>query len=240
MDPGTRMSTLETGERRDSIRVPDDDEDRLTTGGDMDSDNEPDYLVRRRLHLSRAKLRGVTEMAALMAGFSVVATVELQIRKCTSPILLTSFAVTTALLVTTTMLSIMIATCILPHLEAVAKLDSIHLMKESPHEALIKYIDLSWVLANTFSILLFIVDVILLCWIKFEDLVVCIAFTSIMIPVLILLIIFSLIFYRQSVQHQYDDRRRKCDELEILNELLNNRSTSNNNSRVPSFNTLQV
>lgn len=30
------------------------------------------YLIWRRLQLSKAKLKGVTEMAALMAGFSVV------------------------------------------------------------------------------------------------------------------------------------------------------------------------
>ena len=58
--------------------------DDLTNGGsisssekenaddDADSNNEPAFLVWRRLHLSKAKLRGVTEMAALMAGFSVV------------------------------------------------------------------------------------------------------------------------------------------------------------------------
>jgi len=31
-----------------------------------------EYIEWRRLQLSRAKLKGVTEMAALMAGFSVV------------------------------------------------------------------------------------------------------------------------------------------------------------------------
>ena len=34
--------------------------------------NTPEFLAWRRLHLSKAKLSGITEMAALMAGFSVV------------------------------------------------------------------------------------------------------------------------------------------------------------------------
>ena len=40
--------------------------------GDSDESNEPNHLIWRRLQLSKAKLKGVTEMAALMAGFSVV------------------------------------------------------------------------------------------------------------------------------------------------------------------------
>ena len=160
---------------------------------------------------------------------------ELQIRAGTSEYLLTAFAITTAFLITTTMLSIMIATCILPHLEAVAKLNSVQLVRRSPHDALIKYIDLSWVLANTFSIFLFIVDVILLCWIKFESFDVCIAFTAVMIPVLIILCVFSVVFYRQSVQHQYKIIKGKCDELEAMNDILNNPMGSGNNSRAHSL-----
>jgi len=37
-----------------------------------DEPSEPTHLIWRRLQLSKAKLKGVTEMAALMAGFSVV------------------------------------------------------------------------------------------------------------------------------------------------------------------------
>jgi hypothetical protein len=42
--------------------------------GDLDhmDINTPEFLAWRRLHLSKAKLSGITEMAALMAGFSVV------------------------------------------------------------------------------------------------------------------------------------------------------------------------
>lgn len=77
---------------------------------------QPDYLAWRRLHVSKAKLAGVGEIATFLAGFAVVATVELQINDDANPVLLLAFTVTTALLVCTTMMSIMISTCILPHI----------------------------------------------------------------------------------------------------------------------------
>jgi len=179
----------------------------------------PNYMSWKRLQLSKAKLKGVTQMAAMMAGFSVVATVELDLRAANNEYLLTVFATTTALLVTSTMLSIMIATCILPHIEAIAKLNSDQMLKHSPHDLLINYIDLSWVLANTVSIALFIIDVILICWIKFPRLpAICV--TVIMIPALLLLCIFSLIFYRRTLNHQYVLSDKKYNELELLSHRL--------------------
>ncbi|CAG7823586.1 unnamed protein product, partial [Allacma fusca] len=104
----------------------------------------------------------------------------------------------------------------LPHLEAVGKLDSAYFLKQSPHEAVMTYINLSWVLANAVSIFLFIVDVILLAWIKFQNPIVAGGFTLIMGPVLLLLIAFSLIFYRKLIQHQYDHSKRQCDEIDNI------------------------
>lgn len=92
---------------------------------------------------------------------------ELQINDDANPILLTAFTVTTSLLVCTTMLAIMISTCILPHIQVVAEISPLSKVNESPHDVMMWYIDLSWVLANTFSIFLFTLDVIILCWIKF-------------------------------------------------------------------------
>ena len=144
---------------------------------------------------------------------------ELQIQPCTNEFLLTSFAVTTALLVSSTMLSIMICTCILPHVEAIAKLNTLDLASQSPHDLLIFYIDLSWVLANTVSIFLFILDVVLLCWIKFPT-VPAICITAIMIPVLVLLCFFGVIFYRQTITDKLAVSDRKYHELEEMNRRL--------------------
>ncbi|XP_021960593.2 calcium release-activated calcium channel protein 1 [Folsomia candida] len=178
--------------------------------------NSPEFLDWRRLHLSRAKLSGITEMAALMAGFSVVATVELQINEDAHPYMLTAFTVTTALLVCTTMLAIMISTCILPHVTVVAKMHPHSKPHESPHDAMMWYIDLSWVLANSTSIFLFTLDVILLCWVKFTHFseAASIAATVIMIPVLVATCIFGILFYRNIVKHQFLLSESKVEELE--------------------------
>lgn len=121
----------------------------------------------------------------------------------------------------------MIATCILPHIEAVAKLESISLARKSPHDDVSFYIDLAWFLANTVSIFLFIVDVILLCWIKFPT-TPAISITAIMVPVLILLFIFSIVFYRQTVHHQINMADKKLDELRALSVKLRLNATDYN------------
>jgi len=186
--------------------------------------NTPEFLNWRRLHLSKAKLSGIVEMAALMSGFSVVATVELQINDDANPILLTAFTITTALLVCTTMMAIMISTCILPHIEVVAKMKS--KPNESPHDRMMWYIDLSWVLANSIAIFLFTLDVILLSWIKFtyfsETASWCA--TVIMIPVLVFVCVFGVVFYRKIIKHQYIVSDRKYQELEEMKRQLESNS----------------
>lgn len=149
--------------------------------------------------------------------FYQVATVELDVSQTKNQFLLSAFAVTTAFLVSTTMFSILIATCLLPHIEAVTKLNSLNLAKDSPHDDLIWYIDLAWFLANTVSICLFILDVVLLSWIKFaKHPASAISITSVMVPVLLLLCIFSMVFYRQTVHHQIDVADKKFDELRAM------------------------
>lgn len=110
----------------------------------------------------------------------------------------------------------MISTCILPHITVVAKMHPHCKARESPHDSMMCYIDLSWVLANTLSIFLFTLDVILLCWIKFtffsEAASICA--TAIMIPVLIAICVFGLLFYRNLVKHQYLISDKKVQELE--------------------------
>ncbi|CAL8072714.1 unnamed protein product [Orchesella dallaii] len=180
--------------------------------------NDPDMLDWRRLHLSKAKLSGITEMAAVMAGFSVVATVELQINDDAHPVLLTAFTVTTALLVCTTMMAIMISTCILPHIQVIAEMSPNSKANESPHDLMMWYIDLSWVLANTVSIFLFTLDVIILCWIKFtyfsETASWCA--TIILSFVLFGVTFFGIVFYRRIVKQQYVLSDRKYQELEDM------------------------
>jgi hypothetical protein len=117
-----------------------------------------------------------------------VATVELQINDGdANPALLTAFVVTTALLVACSLMAVMISTCILPHVEAVAKMSQISEVSLSPHENMVNLIDISWVMANTASLFFFTLDVILMCWIK-----VIILLIIIILVIIIILLYFSL------------------------------------------------
>jgi lysylphosphatidylglycerol synthetase-like protein (DUF2156 family) len=87
---------------------------------------------------------------------------------------------------------------------------------------MIQLIDLCWVLTNTVSLFLFTLDVILMCWIKFAYFTRAAAWaaTAIMAPVLVIILVFGVVFYRKIVNHQYDVSSKKCDELERMREQL--------------------
>lgn len=181
--------------------------------------NTHEYLSWRRLHLSKSKLSNCIEMAEIMSAFAVVVTVELQINDGdANEALLTAFVITTSFLVASSMLAVMISTCVLPHIEAVAKMGMISQVGQSPHDKMIHLINLCWVLTNTVSIFLFTLDVILMSWIKFAAFsqAASIAATVIMGPILIIVLIFGIVFYRKIVKHQYDISSKKYDELEAM------------------------
>lgn len=134
--------------------------------------------------------------------------------------MLVAFAICTTLLVAVHMLALMISTCILPNIETVCNLHSISLVHESPHERLHWYIETAWAFSTLLGLILFLLEIAILCWVKFYDLSQPAAWSAciVLIPVLIIFLAFAIHFYRSLMTHKYEVTVSGIRELEILKE----------------------
>ncbi|KAG1930961.1 calcium release-activated calcium channel protein 1 [Pimephales promelas] len=204
----------------------------------------------RKLYLSRAKLKATSRTSALLSGFAMVAMVEVQLEDdhYYPPGLLIAFSACTTVLVAVHLFALMISTCILPNLEAVSNVHNLNSIKESPHERMHRHIELAWAFSTVIGTLLFLAEVVLLCWVKFLPLknvkpdpqkndssitpgeAAAIASTAIMVPFGLVFIVFAVHFYRSLVSHKTE---RQDEELEVLAKItqmqnqLDNRAESN-------------
>ncbi|XP_034102457.1 calcium release-activated calcium channel protein 1 isoform X2 [Drosophila albomicans] len=208
------------------------------SGEDLHS---PTYLSWRKLQLSRAKLKASSKTSALLSGFAMVAMVEVQLDKETlvPPSMLVAFAICTTLLVAVHMLALMISTCILPNIETVCNLHSISLVHESPHERLHWYIETAWAFSTLLGLILFLVEIAILCWVKFYDLSKEAAWSAVvvLIPVMVVFLAFAVHFYRSLVTHKYEVTVSGIRELEMLKEQMEQDHLEvHNNARNNGFN----
>ncbi|XP_069508032.1 protein orai-2-like [Ambystoma mexicanum] len=193
----------------------------------------------RRLYLSRAKLKASSRTSALLSGFAMVAMVEVQlVDSYDYPAgLLIAFSVCTTVLVAVHLFALMISTCILPNIEAVSNIHNLNSVNESPHERMHHYVELAWGFSTALGILLFLAEVVLLCWVKFlpvgavqingnstesggskggQGLEAAITSTVIMVPVGIIFVVFAVHFYRSLVGHKTE---RHMEEIEALHKI---------------------
>lgn len=198
----------------------------------------------RKLYLSRAKLKASSRTSALLSGFAMVAMVEVQleVKYCYPRELLIAFSVCTTVLVAVHLFALLISTCILPNVEAVSNIHNLNSVSESPHERMHHYIELAWGFSTALGILLFLAEVVLLCWMKFlpvdsggEDnekacvtpdpgqptkaphmnsgFQAALASTIIMVPVGVIFILFTIHFYRSLVRHKTERHHQEIEEL---------------------------
>ncbi|XP_032662837.1 calcium release-activated calcium channel protein 1-like [Odontomachus brunneus] len=180
----------------------------------------PESLSWRRLHMSRAKLKATATTSELLSGFAMVAMVELQINEPTAvpEWLFVMFAVCTTFLVSVHIFALMISTYLLPNVEAISKLQVSRLVTESPHERMRGFIELAWAFSTVLGLFLFLVEVAILCWVKFWDysFTAATASTVIVIPVLIVFVAFAVHFYHSLVVYKCESAVSDMKDLESI------------------------
>ncbi|XP_005989050.1 calcium release-activated calcium channel protein 1 isoform X2 [Latimeria chalumnae] len=165
--------------------------------------------------------------------------VQLEANHNYPPGLLIAFSACTTVLVAVHLFALMVSTCILPNIEAVSNVHNLNSVKESPHERMHKHIELAWAFSTVIGTLLFLAEVVLLCWVKFLPLknpvehdsasnktitpgqAAAIASTSIMVPFGLIFIVFAVHFYRSLVSHKTDRQFRELEELSQFAQLQN-------------------
>ncbi|KAL0128425.1 hypothetical protein PUN28_003598 [Cardiocondyla obscurior] len=193
---------------------------------ETDEQDGPENLSWRRLHMSRAKLKATATTSELLSGFAMVAMVELQINEPTAvpEWLFVMFAVCTTFLVSVHIFALMISTYLLPNIEAISKLQVSRLITESPHERMRGFIELAWAFSTILGLFLFLVEVAILCWVKFWDysFTAATASTVIVIPVLIVFVAFAVHFYHSLVVYKCESVVSDMKDLESIKRHLDN------------------
>lgn len=183
-------------------------------------------MASRSLNLGRSKLKASARTSALLSGFAMVALVEIQLSSDNEvpAALLIGFVICTTLLIAVHMLALMIATCILPHIESVIPESSATSVKSQ--DRLKNYIEMAWFFSTTLGILLFLVEIDLICWVKFWNYgaqsgtnvgtITSVVVTVLLIPTIAFFILFTIQFYRTIVTHQFEKSAREILELDNL------------------------
>ncbi|CAH8562143.1 unnamed protein product [Heterobilharzia americana] len=186
-------------------------------------------LARRHLQLSRAKLKAASRVSALLAGFAMVAIIELEVivgENKPPEALLITFTTLACLLVVVHIMAVMISTCILPHIDSYMVPRDGSMTEEAPHNRLRAFVEVAWIFSTVVGITLFLAVVILACWVKFWSVsrLSAVAGTIIVIPAVLIFMIFAVLFHRSLITYKVEratemmrniDMRMSCLESGI-------------------------
>ncbi|XP_065556488.1 calcium release-activated calcium channel protein 1-like isoform X2 [Artemia franciscana] len=174
-------------------------------------------LLWTQLHLANTQLKLVSQMSALMAGFGMVAMVEISIREDIPDELSVAFATITSLFVMVHSLALIISTCIRPHTSTISESVKLNLTEYSPLEIFGGYIQFAWTLSTVVGTVLFILEVSMLCWMQFiyisENAI--IASNIIALPALAIFAAFTVKFHWKIVE------LKERSSTKVLNEMQN-------------------
>uniref|UniRef100_A0A914DY35 Protein orai n=1 Tax=Acrobeloides nanus TaxID=290746 RepID=A0A914DY35_9BILA len=191
-------------ERQFYIPVRNETDDQEKNGDELTS------FSQYRYELSRKQLKASSNISALLAGFAMVALVELHYPKDTPHALLIILAIVTTLLVSVHLLALMMSTCILPYIEATG------CTKDSPHIKLKFYIELSWIFSTCLGLVLFLLEIVLIFYMKFLDInfeVGAYITTIMLVPVFIMFGVISYLIHRSIVSYSVGRGVDKIDEM---------------------------
>ncbi|VDM23921.1 unnamed protein product, partial [Hydatigera taeniaeformis] len=118
-------------------------------------------------------------------------------------VLLVVFTAFASLLVVVHITALMISTCILPQLE---NCNILHF----------SYIEMAWIFSTALGMLLFLVVVVLACWVKFWNISKWSAGVCFLIvgPVVVVFILFAIFFYRTLISFKYQHASKMVDSLD--------------------------
>ncbi|XP_015787938.1 calcium release-activated calcium channel protein 1 [Tetranychus urticae] len=193
--------------------------------------NNENAIPWKRIQLKRSKLKSSVKTSSMLAGFAIVAMVEVSFQNepdnPVPPYLLMIFGINSITLVSVHMLALMISICILPSLDEICEANSFGKINpnSSPAEELSIFIEIAWILSNVVGLLLFLIECVICCWLKFWEngsprgepgKHVAFAATILFLPILVTFVFFANHFYRSLVKYNLQRSTFQLKEVENL------------------------
>lgn len=184
------------------------------------------------LKLAKSKLQTSAKVSSLMAGFAMVAMIEIQYEANFTPVgLMVAFCIVTTILIFSHLISLGISSSILPTLDTISDTYVPELILHSPHRRLNFFIQLSWFISNMWGNFLMLILVTLVLWIKFANykqlnnytapdqgyigsILAPIVGTTIVLPILLILIMISFYIYATMHKHRMNTQKNELKNLE--------------------------